>query len=79
MHKIFLYCVGVLFTVTALNAQELQAKIIVNTQQLSGTNVDKTIATTFQNQLTTFINNRKWTRDVFQVQEKIRFLIERWR
>jgi Domain of unknown function (DUF4835) len=71
MLKIFLYCVCVLFEITALNAQELQAKIVVNTQQLSGTNVDKTIATTFQNQLTTFINNRKWTSDVFQVQEKI--------
>jgi hypothetical protein len=30
------------------------------------------VFTTLQNQLTNFLNNRKWTSDVFQVQEKIR-------
>jgi len=56
---------------TCLHAQELQAKVTVFAQQV-GTSVDKTVFTTLQNQLTTFMNNRKWTSDVFQAQEKIR-------
>ena len=55
-----------------LDAQELQATVSINAQQLSNTNVDKSLITTFQNQLTAFINNRKWTSDVYQAQEKIR-------
>jgi hypothetical protein len=70
MRKILLFII--LAVCSKSQAQELQASVIVNTQQLSGTNVDKTISTSFQNQLTTFINNRKWTSDVFQPQEKIR-------
>lgn len=72
MRKILLYCVMMLTVVASLKAQELQAKITINTQQISGTNVDKSVFTSFQNQLTSFINNRKWTNDVFQAQEKIR-------
>jgi len=55
-----------------LNAQELQAKVTINTQQVVGTNVDKSIFNSFQSQLIAFVNNRKWTSDVFQAQEKIR-------
>lgn len=72
MHKIFLFCACIFVACTTLRAQELQAKVIVNAQQIPNTNVDKTVFTTLQNQLTTFINNRKWTSDVFQPQEKIR-------
>ena len=71
MHKILLVCL-VMLSAASLKAQELQAKISINTQQISGSNVDKTVFTSFQNQLTAFLNNRKWTSDVFQVQEKIR-------
>jgi hypothetical protein len=70
MRKIFLFII--LAACTKLQAQELQATVSINAQQLSNTNVDKSLITTFQNQLTTFINNRKWTSDVFQPQEKIR-------
>ncbi len=72
MHKIFLFIVLTLLIKTQVNAQELQAKITVNAQQVSTTNVDKSVLTNFQNQLTTFLNNRKWTSDVFLPQEKIR-------
>ncbi|HXL56321.1 MAG TPA: DUF4835 family protein [Chitinophagaceae bacterium] len=51
-------------------AQELQAKVTVLSQQI-GTNVNKNIFTTLQTQLTNMLNNRKWTGDVFQAQEKI--------
>ncbi|MEP6684908.1 MAG: DUF4835 family protein [Parafilimonas sp.] len=70
MHKIFLFFI-IALSVAQLNAQELQAKVTVFAQQV-GANVDKTVFTNLQNQLTTFINNRKWTSDVFQPQEKIR-------
>jgi len=53
-----------------LNAQELQAKVTVFAQQV-GSTVDKSVFTTLQTQLTTFLNNRKWTNDVYQPQEKI--------
>ena len=56
---------------TKLQAQELQATVTVFAQQV-GTSIDKSVFTTLQNQLTTFLDNRKWTSDVFQPQEKIK-------
>jgi len=60
----------VLTTAGASNAQELQAKVTVNSQRVYNT-VDKKIFTTLQTQLTNLINNRKWTNDGFQGFEKI--------
>ena len=54
-----------------LKAQEFQAKVVVLAQQV-GTAVDKSVFTTLQNQLTNFVNSRKWTTDVYQPQEKIK-------
>ncbi|MDB5247931.1 MAG: hypothetical protein JWQ40_2325 [Segetibacter sp.] len=51
-------------------AQELQSKVTVIASRVPST-VDKKIFTTLQTQLTNFINNRKWTSDVFQPQERI--------
>jgi hypothetical protein len=69
MRKIFLFIM--LAACTKLQAQELQATVTVFAQQV-GTSIDKSVFTTLQNQLTTFLNNRKWTSDVFQPQEKIK-------
>jgi hypothetical protein len=69
MRKILL-CI-ILAASLKLHAQELQASVTVFAQQV-GTTVDKSVFTTLQNQLTTFINNRKWTSDVYQTQEKIK-------
>jgi hypothetical protein len=52
-------------------AQELQARFTVVANRVS-TQVDKKIFTTLQTTLTNFVNNRKWTSDAFQPQEKIR-------
>lgn len=54
----------------SVNAQELQAKVTVLSQQI-GTSINKNVFTTLQTQLTNLLNNRKWTKDVFQPQEKI--------
>src|SRR5258706_3303398 len=70
LKKLFLY--PALFIMGAsLHAQELQGKVTVFAQQV-GSSVDKSAFTALQNQLTSFISNRKWTNDVFQAQEKIR-------
>ena len=69
LKKIIVYII-LLFISASVNAQELQGKVTVLAQQV-GSNVDKSIFTTLQNQLTDFINKRKWTNDVFQAQEKI--------
>jgi hypothetical protein len=54
-----------------LQAQELQAKFTVVANRVS-TQVDKKIFQTLQTALTNLVNNRKWTADAFQPQEKIR-------
>lgn len=51
--------------------QELQAKVTVLANRVSN-KVDKKTFQTLQTALTNFINNRKWTGDAFQAQEKIK-------
>lgn len=53
-----------------LQAQELQAKVTVLASRVN-TTVDRKIFTTLQQQLNSFMNNRKWTGDVFKPNEKI--------
>jgi len=65
---IFLLVFGLV--IKTATAQELQAKVTVNAQRVYNT-VDKKIFSTLQNQLTNLLNNRKWTGDAFQVNEKI--------
>lgn len=51
-------------------AQELRAKVTVMAGRVA-TTVDRKIFTTLQTQLNSFMNNRKWTADVFRDNEKI--------
>jgi len=53
-----------------LSAQELKARIRINTSQLS-TPADKKAFQTCQAALNNFLNNRKWTKETFQPNEKI--------
>ncbi|MGS0014349.1 type IX secretion component PorD family protein, partial [Escherichia coli] len=53
-----------------VQAQELQAKVTVLASRVN-TTVDRKIFTTLQQQLNSFMNNRKWTDDVFKPNEKI--------
>ncbi|MCC6288813.1 MAG: DUF4835 family protein [Chitinophagaceae bacterium] len=50
--------------------QELNAKVTVIASQIKST-VDKKAFQTLQTALTNFLNNRKWTNDSYQQQEKI--------
>jgi hypothetical protein len=58
-------------TMQQAEAQELQARFTVVANRVS-TQVDKKIFQTLQTALTNFVNNRKWTSDAFQPQEKIK-------
>lgn len=51
-------------------AQELQARVTVMTPRVS-TQIDKKVFQTLQTALNNFLNNRKWTADGFQSNEKI--------
>jgi len=51
-------------------SQELQTKVTVNASRVS-TTIDKKIFITLQNQLTNFLNTRKWTGDIYKPTEKI--------
>jgi hypothetical protein len=55
---------------TIIYGQEFQSKVTVVASRVPNT-VDKKVFQTLQSQLTNFINNRKWTSDVFQPQERI--------
>ena len=53
-------------------SQEIQARLTVNVNKDNvPTTVDRKIFQTLQSGLTNFINNRKWTPDVFQLPERI--------
>src|SRR5829696_8008822 len=66
-----LFFIFLLFGSHLLNAQELQANVTVVANRVSS-QVPKKTFQTLQTALTNFVNNRKWTNDVFQPQEKIR-------
>lgn len=57
-------------TSVIMYGQELQARVTVIANKV-GPQVDRRIFNTLQTQLTNFLNNRKWTNDVFQQSEKI--------
>lgn len=59
-----------LATITSSVAQELQARISINSSSVSS-QVDKKIFQTLQTALQNLLNNRKWTNDAYQQQEKI--------
>ncbi len=61
----------IIFFAQPSQAQELQARLTVQSARIS-TEVDKKIFQTLQTALTTFLNNRKWTGDVYQPAEKIK-------
>lgn len=54
----------------SLSAQELQARVSVNASRV-GNQVDRKVFQTLQTAIFNFLNNRKWTDDVFQPNEKI--------
>ena len=70
MHKRILILTGLISSMLVANAQELQARISVLSNKISS-QVDKKVFQTLQSGLNNFINNRKWTGDNYQANEKI--------
>ncbi|MEJ0105253.1 MAG: DUF4835 family protein [Bacteroidota bacterium] len=70
MRKIFFIGMITLVLAGQVTAQELQARISVVASRISS-QVDKKIFQTLQGALSNFLNNRKWTNDIFQSNEKI--------
>ncbi len=62
MSLFFLMCIG-------LNAQEIKCHIQINTEKIEGTNKD--IYNELSNDLTEFVNSRRWTDATFTEDEKI--------
>ena len=60
----------IILTCKSLHAQELSATVNVQTSKIEN-QIDTKIFTQFQKQLKDFINQRKWTSDVFALEEKI--------
>jgi hypothetical protein len=70
MRKQFFLFILFSLTIRVVGSQEIQARLTVITNRVS-TQVDKKVFQTLQTQLTNFINNRKWTNDTYQPNEKI--------
>lgn len=69
-HTKYIYLILLLLNVKIVSAQELNARVTVNSSRV-GTSVNKNTFQTLQNALTSFLNNRKWTTDNFLLSEKI--------
>lgn len=69
--KIIFLLIFILAFFQFTSAQELQAKFTIIANKV-GTQVDKKIFQTLQTGITNFLNNRKWTNDTYQPQEKIK-------
>jgi hypothetical protein len=70
MIKKIILILGIIFS-QACSAQELQAKFSIVASKVSS-GVDKKIFQTLQTAVSNFLNNRKWTNDNYQPQEKIK-------
>lgn len=70
MHKKIFIAFAFIFLTATSYSQELQARLTVMTDKIS-TQIDKKIFQTLQTALANYINNRKWTKDAFQPNEKI--------
>jgi hypothetical protein len=59
-----------IISTTSMQAQEIQARLTIISSKVSS-QVDKKVFLTLQTALNNFLNNRRWTNDVFQASEKI--------
>ncbi|MBS1760971.1 MAG: DUF4835 family protein [Bacteroidetes bacterium] len=70
MHKRLLIALLITLSYSQVHSQELQARFNVIASKV-GTQIDPKIFNTLQGAVTNFLNNRRWTNDVFQPSEKI--------
>lgn len=70
MKRIFHYAIFIVLLNGNLYAQELNATVRVNAPNLSSS--DKSIVNQMERNIKEFLNNQKWTQDVFEPHEKIK-------
>ena len=70
MHIKIIYSLFFLFILINSHAQELNCQVIINTSQIQGS-ANKQIFDQLQKSIFDFVNNRKWSNDIFASQEKI--------
>lgn len=70
MLKALSYIILFVIGFSSLNAQELNARVTINTSRV-GSTVDKKVFNTLQKAIIDFMNNRRWTTDAFSTDEKI--------
>lgn len=70
MKKICTIILLIFFFENKINSQELNCQIIINTAQIQGS-ANKQIFDQLQKSIFEFMNNRKWTNDIYNNQEKI--------
>jgi len=70
LKKPILFFLFIIIGVSSAQSQEIQARFTVLASKVS-TQVNKNIFQTLQTAVTNFVNNRKWTTDAFQTNEKI--------
>lgn len=66
----FLIFIFIIFVSFTTRAQELNARVTVVSSRVANT-VNKNTFVTLQTAVANFLNNRKWTKDVFEAKEKI--------
>jgi hypothetical protein len=69
MKNLFLLFISICISSIASNAQELNCKVEINSQKIQGT--DKRIFESLETAIFEFMNNRKWTEDIVEMDEKI--------
>ncbi len=70
MYIKIIYSLFFLFILINSHAQELNCQVIINTSQIQGS-ANKQIFDQLQKSIFDFVNNRKWSNDIFGSQEKI--------
>ena len=70
MHRKIIYSLFFSFILINSHAQELNCQVIINTSQIQGS-ANKQIFDQLQKSIFDFVNNRKWSNDIFGSQEKI--------
>lgn len=69
MKRILIFFVFILLGISQLIAQELRCNISISSQKIQGAN--RTMFETMQSDLYEFMNNRKWTEQKFDMDERI--------
>ena len=70
INRLFICCLLIAIAGQSASSQELLARISINSSAV-GSSVDKKVFQSLQTSLQTFLNNRKWTEDTYQTNEKI--------